>query len=435
MNSQSISRLALAVGLLLPAPVLAQQAMPAKAAPKTAWEASQEHDDNATISTGVAKARDPLNSATSTSVLKEPEIRRLGAGNIAEVMRTLPGIRVETDNAETGNNYTIRGLPLVGDGAKYLQLQEDGLPVLEFGDISGLQIDTFIRNDLNLASVESIRGGSASTFASDAPGGVVNFISKTGEVEGGSIMASAGLERGTRRIDADFGGHINSDWRFHVGGFYRVGEGPRTIGFDGFRGGQVKFNVTRQLDSGYIRFSAKVLDDRIIPSLGNVPLAVSGTDADPQYASVPGFSAKNDMLYSRYFGRTQTFDPNSNISTRDFRDGYRVKSLTIGLEAQFEVGGWTVADRFRHERNSASGAQAVPLLAMPAAFMVPVFGGGATATATYFNGPLAGQAVAGNELLALTVNADANFHDLDFTVNDLRASRVFGVSGGELTIT
>ncbi|MDF8332785.1 TonB-dependent receptor domain-containing protein [Novosphingobium cyanobacteriorum] len=394
-----------------------------------------EHDDNATISTGVAKARDPLNSATSTSVVKEPDIRRLGPGNIAEVMRTLPGIRAEVDVNETGNSYTIRGLPLVGDGAKYLQLQEDGLPVLQFGDLTGLQVDMFLRNDLNLASVESIRGGSASTFASDAPGGVVNFISKTGDVEGGSIMASSGLDRGVKRIDADYGGHINADWRFHIGGFYRVGEGSRSIGFDGFRGGQVKFNITRQLANGYIRFSAKVLDDEILPPLGNVPLAVTGTDADPRYGDLPGFSAKNDSLYSRYIGRTQLFGPNNTIISQDFRDRMRIKSLALGLESQFEIGGWTVSDRFRHSRNSAKGGQAVPLLAMPAAFFVPVFGGGATASATYFSGPNAGQAVAPTDILALTINAAVDFHDVDLTVNDLRASRVYQTGGGELTLT
>ena len=402
---------------------------------KTAWDASLEHDDNATVTTGVAKARDPLSSATSTSVMKEPDIRRLGPGSIAEVMRTLPGIRAEVDMNEIGNNYTIRGLPLVGDGAKYLQLQEDGLPVLQFGDYSGLQVDTFIRNDLNLASVESIRGGSASTFASDAPGGVVNFISKTGEVEGGSIMASTGLERGFRRLDADFGGRINADWRFHVGGFYRVGEGPRSLGFDGYRGGQFKFNVTRQLANGYVRFSAKVLDDQIVPSLSSVPVQVSGTDADPRFGDVPGFSAKNDSLYSRFIGRTQSVDANNKIVDGDFRDSFHVKSLAIGLEGQFEIGGWTVFDRFRHSRNSLKGTTAVPLLAMPAAFFVPVFGGGPTATATYFSGPNAGQAVNPGDLLALTINVLGDFHDMDLTVNDLRASKVFKAGGGDLTLT
>jgi len=432
----SISRIAIAVGLLVPSgTVLAQTAAPVKKAPLTAWEASQIRDDNATISTGVAKARDPLNSATSTSVVKEPGIRRLGPGNIAELVRTLPGIRVEVDNNEVGNSYTIRGLPLVGDGAKYLQFQEDGLPVMEFGDVSGQSVDMFIRNDLNLASVETIRGGSASTFASDAPGGVINFISKTGDVEGGSIMASAGLQHGVKRLDADFGGHINSDWRFHIGGFYRVGEGARSVGYNAFRGGQIKFNVTRQLDNGYIRFSAKYLDDQIVPTLNSVPLAVTGTDDDPHFGDIPGFSAKNDSLYSRYIGRNQSFGPNGNILTHDFRDGYHIKSIAVGLEGQFDFGGWTVTDRFRHSHNSATGAQSVSLLALPAMFAIPTFGGGSGATGVYFSGPRAGQPVSPTDIIALTVNVDMNFHNADLTVNDLRASRVYAVGGGELTVT
>ena len=434
--TQSISRLAIAIGLLMPAsPVLAQEAVPAKTRPLTAWEASRVHDDNATITTGVAKARDPLNSATSTSVLKEPAIRRLGPGNIAEVMRTLPGIRVEVDNNETGNSYTIRGLPLVGDGSKYLQFQEDGLPVLEFGDVAGQSVDMFIRNDLNLASAESIRGGSASTFASDSPGGVVNFISKTGEVEGGSIMASAGLQYGTKRLDADYGGRINSDWRFHAGGFYRVGEGARSVGYDAFRGGQIKFNVTRQFDNGYVRFSAKYLDDRILATLNSVPLAVIGTNDDPHFGDIPGFSARNDSLYSRYIGRHQSLGPNGNIITRDFRDGYRIKSIGVGMEAQVNLGGWTVSDRFRHSHNSAIGGQGVSLLALPAMFAIPTFGGGAGATGVYFSGPRAGQPVSPTDILTLNMNVDMNFHDADLTVNDLRASRVYALGGGELTVT
>lgn len=434
--SQFISRLAIATALMVPTTAFAEAA-PAKA-PLTAWEASRQHDDNATISTGVAKARDPLNSATSTSVIKEPDIRRLGTISTGELLRTLPGIRVEGDMSEYGNSYSIRGLPLVGDGAKYIQLQEDGLPILEFGDFSGLPVDSLLRTDLNLGSVESIRGGSASTFASDAPGGVINFIAKTGEVEGGSIMASTGLERGTKRIDADYGGHINSDWRFHIGGFYRVGEGPRSVGYDAYRGGQVKFNVTRQFAGGYVRLSLKVLDDHVLATSSTVPFAVSGTNADPRYASLPGFDAKNDSFYSRYITSMQTLNPKGTLETLNAQDGYHVKSLAIGLESQFDVGGWTVSDRFRYSRNSVHGTQEVGIAVLPGSILATVFGGPG-ATATYFSGPNAGQPFTptanGNGLLAAMVNVHSNFHDLDFVVNDLRASRAFATGGGELTVT
>jgi len=437
--SHFVSRFALAASLLLPAvPALAEEQAPSKPALKTAWEASREHDDNATVTTGVAKARDPLNSATSTSVLREPSIRRLGPTSVAELLRTIPGIRVETDMAEVGNSYSIRGLPLVGEGSKYIQFQEDGLPVLEFGDMSSVSIDNLVRGDLNLASIESIRGGSASTFASDSPGGVINFLSKTGEVEGGSVMVSSGLERGTKRFDADYGGHIGNDWRFHMGGFYRSGEGPRSLGYDAYRGGQFKFNITRQLTDGYVRFSLKVLDDRTPTSVTTVPLAVSGTESDPHYSDVPGFSAKDDSLNSRYINRLQQLTARGDLETLSLHDGTRVKSVALGMETQFQIGDWTVSDRFRYSRNSVRAMGSLAILALPSSVLVPTFGGPG-ATATYYSGPNAGQPVGpmvnGNGILTVNAAFDSNLHDIDFVVNDLRASRVFSAGGGDLTLT
>ncbi|WP_366522293.1 hypothetical protein [uncultured Sphingomonas sp.] len=51
------------------------------------------------------------------------------------MLRNLPGIRVEASGGEGNANISVRGLPVASGGAKFLQLQEDSLPVLEFGDI------------------------------------------------------------------------------------------------------------------------------------------------------------------------------------------------------------------------------------------------------------------------------------------------------------
>ncbi|MFX8633163.1 hypothetical protein ABTM26_19440, partial [Acinetobacter baumannii] len=88
---------------------------------------------------------------------------------------------------------------------------------------------------------------------SNSPGGVINLISKTGEQEGGALQLAAGLDHDLRRADFDYGAPLGGGWRFHVGGFYREGEGPRHVGYSAFQGGQVKFNVTRQFANGYVR--------------------------------------------------------------------------------------------------------------------------------------------------------------------------------------
>ena len=214
------------------------------------------------FSTGVAKGRDRLDSATSTSALREADIAKMAPRSIGDLLRNIPGILSEAPNGESIANITIRGLPLSSSGAKFVQLQEDGLPVMEFGDIVGASSDSFLRVDLNLAQVEAIRGGSASTFASNSPGGIINFISKTGEVESGAVALTAGLDFDQFRADFDYGGRLTPSVRYHVGGFFRQGEGPRRIGFDGQRGGQIKANITKEFASGYVRLYGKVLDDR-----------------------------------------------------------------------------------------------------------------------------------------------------------------------------
>jgi outer membrane receptor protein involved in Fe transport len=405
--------------------------------PVTAWEASRTVDDNATIKTGVAKARNPLDSATSTSVIKDNEVAKLAAPSLADLLRNIPGVRVEGGAGEGLNSYTVRGLPLVNGGAKYVQIQEDGLPVLEFGDLANMGPDAFVRADNNLASVESIRGGSASTFASNAPGGVVNLISKTGDVEGGSIQLSAGLNYDSNRVDFDYGHRMGDGWRFHVGGFYRQGEGPRETGYVSTRGGQVKLNATKEFDGGYIRFYGKFLDDKF-PVYMASPMAVGGTNANPTYNTLPGFDAVNDTPMSRYIGNVAQVDASGNVVTNNAQAGYRVKVKSAGLETQFSLGEWSFTERLRYSDISGQADILDPQLVSVASGLLGFFAPGGSYS--YATGPLkgtgvSGAAVGGNGLLAFTTIGHTKINSLQNVTNDFRTSRVWEVAGGDLTTT
>jgi len=412
---------------------LAGMTAPASAAPEnekvTAWEASRTIDDDATIRTGVAKARDPLDSATSTSVIKDVEIERLSSPSLAELFRNIPGIRVEAAAGEINNAYTVRGLPLVGQGAKYLSFQEDGLPVMEYGDFGVAISDAFMRADNNVAQVESIRGGSASTFASDAPGGVINLISKTGEVEGGSVQIGAGLNYDSKRVDLDYGGHLSEKWRFHIGGFYRQGEGPFSTGYDAMRGGQIKANVTREFDGGYIRFNVKVLDDKV-PVFYNGPIAITGTDESPNYSNIPGFDVRQDSVYSRNISALST-----PLGPENVQDGFRIKSTALGAEARVTLADWTVTNRFRYSKQSADGRLLLPLAYFPSTIAAGALTGGLGGTVTYASGPNTGEPVDPNGAVSITVLSKTKAKDLGFVVNDLRASRAWTIGNGSLTTT
>ena len=78
-----------------------------------------------------------------------------------EHIRQIPGIRSEASGGEGNANIAVRGIPVSTGGARYIQLQEDGLPILEFGDIIFGNADNFLRADRSVARVEAVRGGSA----------------------------------------------------------------------------------------------------------------------------------------------------------------------------------------------------------------------------------------------------------------------------------
>ena len=310
-------------------------------------EAGAAEDESVIIVTGVARGQNQLESSVSTSSIGADEIANLNPASSADLIRQLPGIRSEASGGEGNANIAVRGLPVSTGGARYIQLQEDGLPVLEFGDIVFGNADNFLRADRNIGRVEVIRGGSASTFASNSPGGVINFISKTGRQEGGAVGGTVGIDHETFRLDFDYGGSVTDSSYFHVGGYYRAGEGARDIGFDGFNGGQIKANFTQEFDRGYVRLYGKYLNDKTATFLPN-PVLVTGTGSNPNYQSLPNFDIKRDSVHSRNWTNPLTLGGDNRPTTFDFQDGLEVESAAVGLEAEFELSdNWTITERFR----------------------------------------------------------------------------------------
>lgn len=418
--------------MAMPASALAQTNAAGAEAPAT--------DTSEIIVTAVARGQNKLDSSVSVSSLSAEAIQQSAPRSVAEIFRNIPGIRSESSGGEGNANIAVRGLPVASGGAKFLQLQEDGLPVLEYGDITFGNADIFLRADFNVQRVEAIRGGSASTFASNSPGGVINLISKTGETEGGAIQASAGLDYSDYRLDVDYGGKLADDLRFHIGGFYRQGTGPREAGYDGNKGGQIKVNITKDFAGGYIRFYGKYLNDRAIGYLPN-PVRVSGSNADPKYSNIPGFSINQDTLHSRYITRNVTLDGNNNPVVDDIRDGQRPIVKSFGLESQFEIAdGWQLTERFRYSDVSGRFISNFPAN-VDSATTIAAAMGGAGATLGYANGPNAGQAIAnpstlnGNGLLAQIVVFDTKLNSLNNITNDIRLTRDFDVGSGKLGLT
>ncbi|MCU0729328.1 MAG: Plug domain-containing protein, partial [Sphingopyxis sp.] len=94
---------------------------------------ADEDEGSEIVVTGVARGTNRLDASVSTTSLSADSIIQASPRSAAELLRNIPGIRAESSGGEGNANINVRGIPVSTGGAKFLQLQEDGLPVLEFG--------------------------------------------------------------------------------------------------------------------------------------------------------------------------------------------------------------------------------------------------------------------------------------------------------------
>lgn len=366
------------------------------------------------VVTGVARGTSVMSSSVSVSSFNADQMEATTPRTTAEAFRAIPGIRSESTGGEGNANIAVRGLPVASGGAKFLQLQEDGLPILQFGDIAFGNADIFLRLDNTMERVESIRGGSASTVASNAPGGIINIISKTGGDDSGSIATTFGLDYDSLRTDFEYGGEINDTMYFHIGGFYRQGEGTREAGYTANKGGQIKANLTKEFDDGYVRLYYKHLNDKTTAYLP-MPMKADGS-------SVAGFDSNSDTPHSAYFLSTVSLDADGNIRRGDMRDGMNPEVDSIGFEAVFDLGNdWSVENRFRFSSVSGKFNSPFPAEVGDANNIAESIAGDG-AQLSYANGPQAGQQFAGENIMRIHT-FDVEMNNFDSYVNDLKLTK------------
>ena len=418
--------LALAVSLALnSAYAQEQQALPSQTQDTAAANEPAQANDNTSglgferivVTGAVSRNQTVMQSSVSVSSLTPADIEISTPRSTAEIFRMLPGVRSESTGGEGNANIAVRGLPVASGGAKFLALQEDGLPVLQFGDIAFGNADIFLRADATLSRLDVIRGGSASTAASNSPGGIINFVSKTGEAGGGSLAITSGLNYDSFRTDFEYGGDLNSDTRFHVGGFVRQGEGVRDPGYQGETGYQLKANLTREFNTGYVRLYVKHLNDKAA-SYMPMPMLADGS-------SVEGFDAQRDTLQSVYLTQTVRLNGDNQISRGDVRDGMNPEVNSVGVEAVFDLAeGWTLENRFRISDVSGNFNTLFPA-EVGSTQQIADSIAGSGATVSYAVGPNAGSAYSGANAMRIHT-FDVEINDFGSVVNDLKLSRRFG---------
>lgn len=371
------------------------------------------------VVTGVVNPKSKLKSSVSITTLSAAQVVKSSPRSLAEIFRTIPGIRSESSGGEGNANIAVRGVPISSGGSKYLQIQEDGLPVLLFGDIAFATADIFTRFDNNIAKIEAIRGGSASILSSNSPGGIINLISKTGKTEGGSMGTSFGLDYSTFRTDIDYGTKIGDGLYFHAGGFYRTGDGIRPTGFNSNNGGQMKFNLTKEFSNGSITIYTKFLNDRAAAFMP-MPVKVTGTNDSPTWESIPGFDATHATNHTAYLQTNSGPNGEGAISRRNVADGMNPNSKSIGVSANFDLeDGWKITENARYSSNNGNFITPFPAEVASASSIANSFGAGSTLS--YANGD--GAFNNPNGLVSRIHMFDVTLNNFNNFMNDLKVTK------------
>lgn len=376
------------------------------------------------VVTGVVNPASKIKSSVSISTLNIRDIEKSAPRTTAEIFRSIPGVRSESSGGDGNANITVRGVPISAGGSKYLQLQEDGLPVFQFGDIAFATADIFLRADYNVDRIEAIRGGSASTLATNSPAGVINFISKTGSVAGGYVGTTTGLDYKSSRVDFDYGSPFGNNMSFHIGGFVRQGDGPRTTGFTANSGGQVKMNLTRVFNGGYGRVYFKYLNDRAAAYMP-MPLKVTGTNDSPNWGSINGYDATLGTMHTPLLLQNLGLGGDGQLRRSDVADGMHPLSTAVGLEFVRDLAdGWRIENRGRLALNSGRFVAPFPAQIGTAQQMAESIGGPG-ASLRYADGTPFGSGHAGNGLVLRIHMFDTELNDFNFLVNDFKVSKEF----------
>lgn len=412
------------------APALAQDAAPADAT-----ETDGTGLDEIVV-TASGRDKTQLNSSVSVTSIGASLIEDFKPSSEAELLRMIPGIQVAGTSGPGGNsNIAVRGLPVATGGAPFVQLQEDGLPTVLFGDIQFGNNDYWTRFDASVANVEGVRGGSAATYASQAPGAVINYISHTGKQEGGYIQLNKGVGYQETKVDFRYGGRLNDTLYYHVGGYYKVGRGPLHAGYNVSDSVQIKANVTKEFDDGkgYIRFLFKYADTQEPNYTGAAALATLSGNKVSNLKPFPGFDGRDQSNLSIHNSSFLIVNRDGDLERTEM-SGITTRAKSIQNQFHYEFSdSITVDNNMRWTDMSGGFTSPFFSVSKTADLIGSTVNGGVVASAVYASGPNAGDPYTATYYNGNT-NVRTNIRDIGSFTNDLSLSSKFDTgSMGTLT--
>jgi outer membrane receptor protein involved in Fe transport len=302
---------------------------------------------DAIIVSGTAKFRglSKRDASFSITTASPEQIQEAAPSSTADLLKIVPGVWAESSGGGTGANVFVRGMPSEGD-APFFTLQLDGSPIYPPPTLSFLENTTLFRIDDTIERVEALRGGPSPLYSNGQPGVTVNFIQKKGgDTHEGSARVTLGSDA-LRRVDLFDSGPLRegSGWYYSVGGFWRETDGVRDPGFASETGGQIGGTLTRRWDDGEFTVYGRHTNDRNVFYTA-IPL-LSRNDGD-DISGFPGIDPTSGTLIGPDFRRvTLPTGIAGQSMTRDLADGRGVDITVFGGALDWNVGRWTISDRF-----------------------------------------------------------------------------------------
>jgi outer membrane receptor protein involved in Fe transport len=335
------------------------QAQDAKPADKAAQKPPEVKELEAVVVTGTARREGvrKLEAGFSITTATEEQIKQAAPTSTADILKTVPGIFVESTGGQSNANIRVRGFPTPGDGP-YSTFQQNGAPLFALPALSFLEHSQLFRLDDTIERMEVLRGGPSPIFGSGQPGVTVNFIQKDGRNPEGSLRVTTGTGS-LKRVDGVYAGPLADKWTVMVGGFWRQSQGARDTQFPADDGGQLSLVLNRKLDDGNLQLYARALNDR---NAFYTAIPVVGSADGKSVSSYPGFDASKDYFYGnelrnivletgRATGRTLANGKPEILRstvTKDLAEGRGATVQTFGANLDTRLGDWTLTNKLGH---------------------------------------------------------------------------------------
>jgi vitamin B12 transporter len=291
------------------------------------------------VATGTPQRADEVSKAVT--LIDDEQIEAKRELTLSEALRGTPGLRVQ----QQGSYGTITSLRLRGQRNYDTAILLDGLRVRDAADINGSALP-FITDILpaDLDRVEILRGSGSSIYGTNAIGGVVNLVTKTGS--------------GPARFEAGFEGGSLALFRERLKGSGGIGRRA------GYSFGLSRIDVRRGVDgqdeygdtAGGARFQFDATPSISLAANFYGTLSNARTNNDP--FALPNAFTSNELYSQAVEG--VTFQPDTNNPDQGRRNRLLVASLRLS-QSVGELFSYTVAyQRVSSRRRNYNGAMVDP---------------------------------------------------------------------------